>query len=126
MGPTDASSASVADLAAVYAMVRAGTDDSHPPEDQPVAKALAGVSSHEEDTEIRRPGRAVPLEVWASPVRADDAYVQGTQIVTAGITGTSGGNFEALATSSTVSCSESLWRRLAMSAGGVASGVPNR
>ena len=75
MGPTDASSASVADLAAVYAMVRAGTDDSYPPEDQPVAKALAGVSSHEEDTEIRRPGRAVPLEVWASPVRADDGTV---------------------------------------------------
>ncbi|MBK6906088.1 MAG: retention module-containing protein [Rhodocyclaceae bacterium] len=39
----------------------------------------------------------------AVPVRADDVYVQGAQSVTAGITGTSGGNFEALTTSSTVS-----------------------
>jgi Ca2+-binding RTX toxin-like protein len=37
------------------------------------------------------------------PVRADDPYVQGTDTITAAITGTSGGNFEALNTSSTAS-----------------------
>ncbi len=38
----------------------------------------------------------------AVPVRADDAYVQGNQNVTVGITGTTGGNYEALTTTSTV------------------------
>ncbi|MCR5882729.1 hypothetical protein LRS03_07625 [Rhizobacter sp. J219] len=36
-------------------------------------------------------------------VRADDAYVQGNQTLTVGISGTTGGNFEALTTSSTTS-----------------------
>jgi hypothetical protein len=39
----------------------------------------------------------------AFAVRADDAYVQGTQTLTVGISGTSGGNYEALTTTSTVS-----------------------
>ena len=39
----------------------------------------------------------------AVPVRADDVYVQGTQAVVASITSTSGGYFEALTTTSTVS-----------------------
>src|SRR5206468_1873395 len=34
-------------------------------------------------------------------VRADDAYVQGDQTVTVGISSTTGGNYEALSTSST-------------------------
>ncbi|HEX5361663.1 MAG TPA: immunoglobulin-like domain-containing protein, partial [Fluviicoccus sp.] len=36
-------------------------------------------------------------------VRGDDAYVQGTQALNVGISGTSGGNYEALTTTSTVS-----------------------
>ena len=36
-------------------------------------------------------------------VRADDAYTQGTDTLSVGISNTSGGNFEALTTSSTVS-----------------------
>jgi hypothetical protein len=39
----------------------------------------------------------------AFAVRADDAYVQGNQTLTVGISGTSGGNYEALTTTSTVS-----------------------
>ncbi|MDB5799256.1 MAG: hypothetical protein JWL63_195, partial [Rhodocyclales bacterium] len=37
------------------------------------------------------------------PVRADDAYVQGTDVVSVGISATSGGGYEALTTTSTVS-----------------------
>ncbi|MED5620099.1 immunoglobulin-like domain-containing protein [Ideonella sp. BN130291] len=39
----------------------------------------------------------------AFPVRADDAYAQGNQTVTTGIASTSGGNYEALTTTSTAS-----------------------
>jgi surface adhesion protein len=39
----------------------------------------------------------------AFAVRSDDAYVQGTQTLTVGITGTSGGTYEALTTTSTAS-----------------------
>ena len=50
-------------------------------------------------------GQTITIPVGASSansaafaVRADDAYVQGTQAVTVGISGTTGGNFEALTT----------------------------
>ncbi|MBK9624593.1 MAG: hypothetical protein IPO38_08535 [Rhodocyclaceae bacterium] len=41
----------------------------------------------------------------AVATRSDDAYLQGTDTITKAITGTSGGNFEALTTTSTVSTS---------------------
>src|SRR6185295_14362288 len=55
-------------------------------------------------------GQTITIPVGASSassaafaVRADDAYVQGNQTVTVGISGTNGGNFEALTTTSTAS-----------------------
>ncbi|HEX6706466.1 MAG TPA: immunoglobulin-like domain-containing protein [Albitalea sp.] len=55
-------------------------------------------------------GQTITIPVGASSassaafaVRADDAYVQGNQTVTVGVTGTTGGNFEALTTTSTAS-----------------------
>jgi surface adhesion protein len=55
-------------------------------------------------------GQTITIPVGASSasstpfaVRADDAYLQGTQTLTVGITGTSGGNYEALTTTSTTS-----------------------
>src|SRR5213079_3168058 len=55
-------------------------------------------------------GQTITIPVGASSassapfaVRADDAYVQGDQTVTVGISTTSGGNYEALSTVSTAS-----------------------
>jgi len=52
-------------------------------------------------TDITIPVGATSANSAAVAVRADDAYVQGNQTVTVGISGTSGGNYEALDTSST-------------------------
>ncbi len=54
-------------------------------------------------TDITIPVGATSASSSAVSVRADDAYAQGNQMLTVGITSTSGGNFEAINSSSTVS-----------------------
>jgi PAS domain S-box-containing protein len=60
--------ATPAQLAEVYQAFVMGTDDPYPTERLPVVRALAGERVHVSDIEIRRPDRAVPIEVWAAPV----------------------------------------------------------
>ena len=62
-------SAVTSELAAVYQVYVAGTDDPYPAERIPMVRALAGETVHCDDMEIRRPdGTVVPLELWATPV----------------------------------------------------------
>ena len=54
-------------------------------------------------TDITIPVGSTSAVSAAVAVRLDDAYIQGNQTVTVGISSVSGGNYEALNTSSTVS-----------------------
>jgi PAS domain S-box-containing protein len=46
----------------------AGTDEPYPKEKMPINKALEGQSAAVDDMEIHRPGRTIPIMIWASPV----------------------------------------------------------
>jgi PAS domain S-box-containing protein len=56
------------DLAQVYHAYRTTTGDPYPGDEQPIVYALRGEEAHAADLEIRRPDRAVRIEVWAAPV----------------------------------------------------------
>jgi PAS domain S-box-containing protein len=55
-------------LAQVYQVYIAGTDQLYPTERLPVIRALRGESNTIEDMEIRHPDRTIPIQVWASPI----------------------------------------------------------
>jgi len=60
--------------AEVYSAFYAGTGKPYPTEAMPLARALGGDSTHTDDIEIGRPGASVPVEVWATPVRAGPVH----------------------------------------------------
>ncbi len=55
-------------LPEVYQTYCAGTNELYPGEMQPIVRALAGEVVHVDDTEIHRPERIVPIEIWATPI----------------------------------------------------------
>lgn len=63
------------ELSRELGIYRAGTDELYPPADYPAVRALAGERVHVDDFEVRRGGRVIPLEVWASPIRDDSDVI---------------------------------------------------
>jgi len=61
---------------AAYGAFAAGTGEPYPPEAQPMARALAGETTHADDMEVGPQGATVPVEVWATPVRTDDSSLE--------------------------------------------------
>jgi PAS domain S-box-containing protein len=58
------------DLTEAYGVRIAGSGDPYPTERLPVVRALSGETVTVDDVEVHRPdGDAVPLEVWAGPIR---------------------------------------------------------
>jgi PAS domain S-box-containing protein len=51
-----------------FAAYRAGTNDTYPPEEMPIVRALSGERSVVEDMEIHRHGERLALEVTATPI----------------------------------------------------------
>ena len=56
------------DVAAVYQLYQAETEQLYPSERLPGMRALQGESVHVDDLEVRQRERVIPLEVWASPI----------------------------------------------------------
>jgi two-component system, sensor histidine kinase ChiS len=59
---------------AYQAYVR-GTDEVYPAADSPIYKALRGEISSVDDMEIRHADRAIPIEVWGTPIRNEQGEV---------------------------------------------------
>jgi PAS domain S-box-containing protein len=59
------------DPAEFYGLYRSGTQERYPLSELPSNRVLDGQRIEVHDLEIRRDGRVIPLEVWASPVRND-------------------------------------------------------
>jgi len=55
-------------LAEVYEVYQAGTEQLYPPENMPVVRSLRGERARVDDMEIRLPDRRVPLEVYSTPL----------------------------------------------------------
>ncbi|MEG3863015.1 AAA family ATPase [Microcoleus sp. herbarium12] len=55
-------------LAEVYQLYLAGTDQPYPIENLPVMRALSGARTRIEDLEIRQPNVTIPVEGWGTPV----------------------------------------------------------
>jgi PAS domain S-box-containing protein len=55
-------------LAEVYQVYQAGTEQLYPPENMPVVRSLRGERARVDDMEIRLPDRRVPLEVYSTPL----------------------------------------------------------
>jgi signal transduction histidine kinase len=56
------------DLAEVYQFYIAGTREPYPKEKMPIIQALGGQLATADEMEIHRPGRTIPIMMWASPV----------------------------------------------------------
>ncbi|MFT3927753.1 MAG: AAA family ATPase [Myxococcales bacterium] len=54
----------------------AGTDDPYPVERLPLMRALRGETAMEDDMEVVRPDRRVPIAAWGTPIRGDDGGVR--------------------------------------------------
>jgi two-component system cell cycle sensor histidine kinase/response regulator CckA len=65
----------VGDLAEVYKIYLAGTDDLYPLERMPLIKALRGVAATVDDMEIREAGHVVSLTVHGAPILDNDGTV---------------------------------------------------
>ncbi|HXV86925.1 MAG TPA: ATP-binding protein [Gemmatimonadales bacterium] len=63
------------ELARVHQAYRVGTGEVYPGDQQPILHALKGRAAHAADFEIRRPDRAVRIEVWAAPVYGADGQL---------------------------------------------------
>ncbi len=59
-----------------YRMCVADSDDAYPPARLPLLRALRGETSMVDDVEVRLAGRAVPLAMWGTPIRAEDGGVR--------------------------------------------------
>lgn len=57
------------ELAEVYSVFKADTNDLYPTNELPIVKALNGITCHIEDLVIDRAGEKIPIEVWATPVK---------------------------------------------------------
>ena len=55
-------------LAEVYQVYLAGTQQLYPPESMPIARSLAGEKAHADDLEIHQDNKVIPLEVWTTPI----------------------------------------------------------
>ena len=55
-------------LAEVYQLYRAGTDQPYPTENMPVVRALSGERARTDDLEIQRDSRRIPIEASGTPV----------------------------------------------------------
>jgi PAS domain S-box-containing protein len=55
-------------LAEVYEVYQAGTEQLYPPENMPVVRSLQRERARVDDMEIRLPDRRVPLEVYSTPL----------------------------------------------------------
>ena len=60
--------ARVEDLARVYEVYIAGTEELYPSDRLPISRALQGESISVDDIEIRHPNRTIPIEVSAMPI----------------------------------------------------------
>jgi PAS domain S-box-containing protein len=73
-------------IAEIYNIFQAGTDQRYPTEHLPSVLALFGHSSHADDLEIHRPdGSVTPLETWARPVYGAGGQVDYAIVVFADI-----------------------------------------
>jgi len=55
-------------LPEIYQAYRAGTEQTYPTTQQPIARALRGESATVDDLEIHQADKIIPLEVWATPI----------------------------------------------------------
>lgn len=55
-------------LADVYQVYMAGTDQEYPLEKLPILRALGGLATEAEDVEIHRPDGILSIQVWATPI----------------------------------------------------------
>ncbi len=77
----DLAALSVPEILERHPVFLQGTSQPYPPERLPLATALAGGHAHVTDITQRMGDRLVPLEVWASPVRAGDGTVASVVVV---------------------------------------------
>ncbi len=69
--------AAAEDVAEVYQVYRAGTDELYPAEETVTVRAFGGEPTHVADQEVRQPdGTVIPLEVWGRPVCGADAQIE--------------------------------------------------
>ena len=55
-------------IAEVYQLYKAGTEQQYPCADLPVVRALKGESATADDLEIHKDGNIIPIEIWATPI----------------------------------------------------------
>ncbi|WP_017301791.1 PAS domain S-box protein [Nodosilinea nodulosa] len=68
MGETIDPTASADQLAELYHLYQAGTDQLYPNEQLPIVQALSGKRARVDDIEIRQNGQTIPIEVWGTPI----------------------------------------------------------
>ncbi len=77
LGAVADSSVGGTDLTEAYGLCVAGSGHPYPTPRLPVIRALAGETVTVDDIEVRRPdGHAVPLEVWAGPIRDENGEIR--------------------------------------------------
>lgn len=64
------------EMAEVYQVFIAGTDELYAPEDLPIARALNGESCYVQEMEIRRPEDTIWVDVWGTPIFDDNGKVE--------------------------------------------------
>ena len=77
LGAVDDESLEGTDLTEAYGLYVAGSENPYPTQSLPVMRALGGETVTVDDIEVRRPdGHAVPLEVWAGPIRDGNGEIR--------------------------------------------------
>ncbi len=62
-------------LAEVYQVYQAGTEQKYPTEELPVIRALSGDRTTIDDAEIHQNDKIIPIETWGTPVFDEDGHV---------------------------------------------------
>ena len=62
-------------IAEIYQLYIAGTDQIYPPEQVPVVRALHGENAKADDLEIHQPDQIIPIEALGTPVYDEDGQV---------------------------------------------------
>jgi PAS domain S-box-containing protein len=63
-------------IAQVYQVYMAGTEQTYPTEKLPGVRALKGESVKIDDIEIRREGKIIPIETWGTPVYGEKGNIE--------------------------------------------------
>ncbi len=76
LGKRIAPEATITELAQVYQVYVAGTQEIYPNEQLPIVRALKGEAASVDDLEIHHGDRVIPLEIWGTPIYSETGEIK--------------------------------------------------